>query len=221
MNNSKNIIYWAGIKNPIHADKYGGYEYFEYSKRTWQYFCERYGCTFVEFSDPVESDLFQYRINWQKIIFVFDELERRNINYDQIALVDSTSMYKWDAPNFFELTENKFVGWRDTDNMRWTRDSIDGYESFFNFKLDSTKYINSGFIIFNSLHKSIALSLQYFILFATSSQTFDCLLHIFIFVRSDIFGATISPFLRCSLMWVDLSNILRFSILLLRLFPSL
>ena len=63
-------------------------------------------------------------------------------------------MYKWNAPNFFELTERKFVGWRDVDNMRWTNDSIVGYKDFFKgFKLNRTKYINSGFIIFNELHK--------------------------------------------------------------------
>jgi hypothetical protein len=62
-------------------------------------------------------------------------------------------MYKWDAPNFFELTEGKFVGWRDLDNMRWTNDSIEGYKDFFEFELDRTKYINSGFIIFNKSHR--------------------------------------------------------------------
>ena len=150
----KNVIYWIGVVNPDHKDKYGDYNYFEYSKNTWKHFCKRFNCHFVEVNVPVEKDLFKFRINWQKIIFVFDELEKRGIKYDQIALVDSSCMYKWDAPNFFELTERKFVGWRDVDNMRWTNDSIVGYKDFFeDFKLDRTKYINSGFIIFNELHK--------------------------------------------------------------------
>ena len=150
----KNVIFWVGIVNPAHKDKYGDYDYFEYSKNTWKYFCKKNNCHFVEFSTPVEKDLTKFRVNWQKAIFVFDELEKRNIKYDQIALVDSSCMYKWDAPNFFKLTKNKFVGWRDIDNMRWVNDSIDGYKSFFkNFKLDRTKYINSGFIIFNASHK--------------------------------------------------------------------
>ena len=151
----KNIIYWIGIENPQHTDKYGGFEYFEYSKNTWKHFCEKYECEFVEFNVPVKDDLIEYRVNWQKILYVFDELERKGINYDQIALVDSTCMVKWDCPNFFELTEGKFVGWRDLDNMRWIKESIDGYSELFNYELDGTKYINSGFIIFNSLHRKL------------------------------------------------------------------
>ena len=150
----KNVIFWVGVINPDHKDKYGDYNYFEYSKNTWKHFCKKFNCHFVEFNTPVEKDLFKFRINWQKAIFVFDELEKKEIEYDQIALVDSSCMYKWDAPNFFELTERKFVGWRDVDNMRWPNDSIVGYKDFFgDFKLDRTKYINSGFIIFNESHK--------------------------------------------------------------------
>jgi hypothetical protein len=63
-------------------------------------------------------------------------------------------MIKWDAPNFFDLTDRKFVGWVDNDNMKWIYDSIQGYKEFFNgFKLDQSKYISSGFIIFNESHK--------------------------------------------------------------------
>tara|TARA_R110001606_G_scaffold399069_1_gene580306 strand:- start:1029 stop:2369 length:1341 start_codon:yes stop_codon:yes gene_type:complete len=157
----KNVIFWVGIENPDHKDKYGNYNYFEYSKNTWKHFCKRFDCHFVEFNIPIEKDLFKFRINWQKAIFCFDELEKQGVKYDQIALVDSSCMYKWDAPNFFELTERKFVGWRDTDNMRWTYDSIMGYKEFFdNFKLDTTKYINSGFIIFNESHKEFFQSFK-------------------------------------------------------------
>jgi len=156
----KNVIFWVGVINPDHRDKYGDYDYFEYSKNTWKHFCKRYDCHFIEFNTPVEKDLFKFRVNWQKAIFCFDELERQGIEYDQIALVDSSCMYKWDAPNFFELTERKFTAWRDLDNMRWINDSIVGYESFFNYKLDRIKYVNSGFIIFNELHKEFFQSFK-------------------------------------------------------------
>ena len=108
----------------------------------------------MEFDEPVESDLFKYRVNWQKAMFVFDELERKGIDYDQIFLVDSSCMIRWDAPNVFELTDHKFVGWPDTDNMRWIYDSIQGYKEFFDgFELDQDKYVSSGVIIFNEKHK--------------------------------------------------------------------
>jgi predicted O-methyltransferase YrrM len=152
----KNVIYWVGVKNDLYSSKYGNFEYFEYSKNTWKYWCEQNNCEFVEFSEPVEPDLTKFRINWQKAIFVFDELERRNIDYDQICLVDSSCMIKWDAPNFFELTNHQFTGWIDNDNMKWIYDSIVGYKDFFDgFKLDQSKYISSGFIIFNQQHKEL------------------------------------------------------------------
>jgi hypothetical protein len=152
----QNVIYWIGIKNNNLSSKYGNFEYFEYSKNTWKYWCKKNNCLFVEFNEPVEPNLFKFRVNWQKIIFIFDELERKKINYDQICLVDSSCMIKWDAPNFFHLTNKKFTAWRDTDNMKWIYDSIKGYRSFYNdFKLDQTKYINSGFMVFNKKHKEL------------------------------------------------------------------
>lgn len=149
----KNVIWWTGIVNPDHNDKYGEFKYFEYSRKSWEFWCKRNNCEFVAFTEPIEKDLTRHRVNWQKAIFVFDELKRRCIDYDQICLVDSSSIIKWNAPNFFELTDRKFCGIRDTDNLNWIHKSIKGYEEFFNYKLDSTKYINSGFIIFNESHK--------------------------------------------------------------------
>tara|TARA_R110000744_G_scaffold342881_6_gene448111 strand:+ start:374 stop:1741 length:1368 start_codon:yes stop_codon:yes gene_type:complete len=157
----KNVIWWIGVKNPQLNEKYGNYEYFDYSKNTWKHFCERYDCEFVEFSEPVEQDLFKFRVNWQKALFVFDELDKRGIEYDQIALVDSSFMYKWDAPNFFELTDHRFTAWHDKDNMRWIHESIQGYKPFFDgFELDQSRYVNSGFIIFNEKHKEFFQSFK-------------------------------------------------------------
>ena len=72
----KNVIYWVGVKNNLYSEKYGSFEYFEYSKNTWKYWCKQNDCLFIEFNEPVESDLTKFRINWQKAIFVFDELEK-------------------------------------------------------------------------------------------------------------------------------------------------
>jgi len=150
----KNVIFWPAIKNEKLSGKYGGFDYFEYSKKTWEFWCDKNNCLFVEFSDPVESDLFRYRPNWQKSIFVFDELDRRGINYDQIALMDSTTMPKWDCPNFFDLTKNKFTAWRDSDGIDWITDSVEGYKSFFdNFELKTYNYFSSGLLVFNESHR--------------------------------------------------------------------
>ena len=156
----KNVVWWVGVKGKNLAEKYGNFEYFEYSRKTWEYWCKKNDVLFVPFEEPVEEDLFEFRINWQKAIFCIDEIERRGIDYDQIALIDSTAMIKWDAPNFFELTEGKFTGWIDDDNMRWVYDSIQGYKNFFNYELDQEMYINSGFMIFNEKHRDFFKSLK-------------------------------------------------------------
>ena len=153
---TKNIVWWPAVVNKDHTDKYGGYDYFQYSRKTWEYWCERNNCEFVAFTEPIEKDLNRYRINWQKILFVFDELEKRNIEYDQICLVDSSFMIRWNTPNFFEMTDRKFTACRDMDNMRWIYDSIQGYKDFFDgFELDQYKYISSGVIIFNETHRKV------------------------------------------------------------------
>ena len=152
----KNVVWWPAIVNESHVDKYGGYNYFQYSKNTWEYWCKRNVCLFVPFTEPVEEDLVKYRVNWQKALFVFDELDKRNIEYDQICLVDSSFMARWDMPNFFEMTDRKFTACRDMDNMRWIYESIQGYKNMFDgFELDMSKYVNSGFMIFNESHKDL------------------------------------------------------------------
>jgi len=157
----KNIIWWPAIVHNELKDKYGQYDYFKYSRKTWEYWCKKNDVLFVPFVEPVENDLFKFRPNWQKAIFVFDELERRGIEYDQICLADSTCMIKWNTPNFFELTNRKFTAWRDIDNMKWVYDSIQGYKKFFNnFELDQSKYVNSGFMIFNEKHKKLFQSFK-------------------------------------------------------------
>ena len=109
---------------------------------------------FQPFRVPIHADFIQYRPQWQKCLYVFDEIDRLNIEFDQIALIDSTAMVRWDCPNFFDMTERKFVGWRDMDNLGWVYESVMGYKSLFdNFEFDFFKYINSGFMIFNNTHR--------------------------------------------------------------------
>ena len=161
MTQSKNVIWWTAINNPAHREKYGGYDYFEHSKKTWQYWCKKNNVEFVEFIEPRELDLKRFNPNWQKCLFVFDELEERNIEYNKIALIDSSAMIKWNAPNFFDLTDDRFTAWRDMDNMRWVHDSIVGYKKLYNdFECDILKYFNSGFMIFNKSHKKHFNSLK-------------------------------------------------------------
>ena len=159
----KNVIWWIGVKNEQYAEKYGGWEWMDISKKTWEYWCKKNDVLFVPFEKPIEKDLTRFRINWQKAIFVFDELERRDIEYDQICQIDCTHMIKWDAPNFFNLTNHELTAWRDMDNLRWIKESVNGYKNFFGgFELDTTIYTSSSPMIFNKKHKEVFTSLKEF-----------------------------------------------------------
>ena len=156
----KNVIFWVGVKNDQYAEKYGGWEWMDISRKTWEYWCEKHDVIFFPFEKPIDKDLVKYRINWQKSIYCFDLLDEAGIDYDQIFLVDATCMAKWDMPNIFELTDHKFTAWREKDNLRWVYDSIKGYEDFFSYKLNKHDYFSSGVIIFNKSHKDIFLEFK-------------------------------------------------------------
>ena len=66
----KNVIYWIGVNNPQLLEKYNNFEYFEYSKNTWKYWCKKNNCIFVEFDSPVESDLLNLELIGRKL-FLF------------------------------------------------------------------------------------------------------------------------------------------------------
>ena len=157
---SKNVVFWVGVKNQHYSEKYGGWEWMDISRKTWEYWCKKHDVIFFPFEEPINDDLVNYRINWQKSIYCFDLLDEAGIDYDQIFLVDATCMVKWDMPNIFELTDNKFTAWRETDNLNWVYDSVRGYEEFFSYKLNKHNYFSSGVIIFNKSHKDIFLDFK-------------------------------------------------------------
>ena len=159
----KNIVFLTSIKNSQHSDKYGGYEWMEISKKSWKYWCDKNECELFIYDNPNESDLFRYRVTWQRWFDVFDELEKNNIDYDKIFVVDSTSIVRWDCPNFFDMIDDRMVAWRDMSNLNWIYYSVEGYKPYFdNFELDLSKYINCGSIIINETHKDFLRDVKKF-----------------------------------------------------------
>lgn len=152
----KNVVFWVGVKNEQYSEKYGGWEWMDITRKSWEYWCKKHDVIFFPMEEPIEKDLTKFRINWQKAIYCFDILDDAGVNYDQIYLVDGMNIIKWDTPNVFELTNHKFTAWRDTDNLGWTYKSIVGYNYFFDgYKFDKEKYFSSGLIIFNEQHKDV------------------------------------------------------------------
>ena len=66
---------------------------------------------------------------WQKW-WVMEALENANVDYDQIATIDADTMVRWDTPNFFDMTNNKFSCMIDNDNVNWLHQSINIYQKF-------------------------------------------------------------------------------------------
>ena len=63
----KNVIWWVGVKNELYSEKYGGWEWMDISKKTWQYWCKKNNVEFVALEEPIEENLTDFRINWQKL----------------------------------------------------------------------------------------------------------------------------------------------------------
>lgn len=126
----------------------------EYSKQAWQYWCDKHGYQLVIYDSPRIEDTTKFKITVQRWFDIFDFLREKNIEFDQALMTDTTSIPRWDCPNFFKLTENKLTVRREIDNLNWVYESIQGYKDIFNgYNLDIAKYFNSGFVIFNKSHE--------------------------------------------------------------------
>ena len=161
----KNIIFWIGVKSqdPLLRKKHGYFKYLEYSKKTWQWWCKKHGVYFYEYDTPSLSDTGTHKVTWQRWFDVFDQLDKKGIKYNKIALIDGSSMIKWNTPNFFNLVKDKPTAFRSLENIKWIYEGVQGYKQLFgNFNFDLTKYNSCGFQIFDKAHKEFLLLLKEF-----------------------------------------------------------
>ena len=80
-------------------------------------------------------------------------------------MVDACSIPHWDCPDFFKLTGENMCGMYDMDNLGWVYESVEGYKHMFdNFNFDLTRYMNSGWVIFNKSHKKLFKEFEKFYL---------------------------------------------------------
>ena len=144
----RNIVFITSIKGLVDTS------YKEYCLNTWKYWCEKNNCELFVLDEEL-TDAKYMKPTWQRW-YVFDILDLNGVNYDQVAMVDVDTMIRWDAPNFFELTDRKFSAVIDNDNIGWIKQSIDGYKHFFkDVDLDWEDYFNCGFIVLNENHKEL------------------------------------------------------------------
>ena len=151
----KNVVFMPiVIPEDPKLSKFGGWEWMDYSKQAWQYWCDKMGYELVIYDSPSLKDTSKYRVTVQRWFDLFDFLDKKNIEYDQVAMIDACIFPHWDCPDFFQLTNNKFTVGIENDNLGWVYKGVRGYKNIFNgYNLDITKYFCSGFVIVNKSHR--------------------------------------------------------------------
>ena len=76
----KNVIWWPALKNLNHLDKYDGFKYFEYSRKSWEYWCEKNNHELVIYDECSLSDLVKYRVTVQRWFDIHDFLDKKIFN---------------------------------------------------------------------------------------------------------------------------------------------
>jgi len=136
--------------------KFGGWEWMDYSKQAWQYWCDKHGHQLVIYDSPQIKDTVKFKITVQRWFDIFDFLREKNIEFDQVLMIDACTIPRWDCPDVFKITNNKLTVRRDIDNLNWVYEGIQGYKDIFGgYDLDISKYFNSGFVIINKSHESL------------------------------------------------------------------
>ena len=106
----KNIVVIPAIKPADkNLDKFGGWGWMNYSIQAWSFWCKKYGYEVVIYDTPNIEDTSTYRVTVQRWFDVFKFLESKGIDYDQVCMVDASYIPKWDCPDIFQLTNNKFT----------------------------------------------------------------------------------------------------------------
>jgi hypothetical protein len=160
---STNVIFWVGVKSndSLLNEKHGGFKYFEYSKNTWKYWCDKNNITFFEYTTPELEDTGKHKVTWQRW---FDlEKQLSHTEWNKVAVIDASYMIRWDTPNFFDLTSDSLSCFQALENIKWVNEGIVGYQNLFSTtNFDLKKYIDCGFQVFTKTHLEFLKDLKQF-----------------------------------------------------------
>ena len=147
---AKNIIFIPCVPSK-HLSDVDNYK--ELSLSTWRHYANRIGAELMIMDTPLRNPD-EMKITWQRW-YVLEILEKNDIEYDQVLLVDADSVIHPDCPNFFELSENKFCAVHNDGSYDWVCRSYENYSKhlFEGFEFSLWEYFNSGFLIMNRSHK--------------------------------------------------------------------
>tara|TARA_B100000287_G_scaffold323286_1_gene307292 strand:+ start:2574 stop:3299 length:726 start_codon:yes stop_codon:yes gene_type:complete len=138
----KNIVYIVAINWKLQ----------ETSIKGWEYWCNKNDCDFYVIDEPV-VDVKDMAPHWQRY-YIYDILDNQNIEYDNILYVDADAMVKWDAPNFFEMSNGNLGVVKDFASYEWVWNGIKGYKQLFpTIDYDWNDYFCTSFLMSNKKHK--------------------------------------------------------------------
>ena len=147
---SKNIIF---IPNIDCGD--GRSTPYHYSVKSYQNWAKQYDdIEVVEWTEPL-MDVRKFHVIYQRE-WVFDILDHNEIDYDQVAVVDSDTIINPKCPNFFEKTNYEYTVVVQNADYEWVGRSIDGWHHHLlpnEIKPKVWEYHNAGFVIVNKKHK--------------------------------------------------------------------
>tara|TARA_Y100000310_G_scaffold189023_1_gene188975 strand:- start:992 stop:1753 length:762 start_codon:yes stop_codon:yes gene_type:complete len=126
---------------------------YHYSIDSWKQWAENNDAELFLLTElllPLE----EMAICWQRY-YLFDILDANEIEYDQVLMVDADTIVHPNTPNFFNMTEHKYVGVHNEGSYDWIIRSIENYSKhiFYGEMIDWWTYINGGFQIVNKVHK--------------------------------------------------------------------
>ena len=147
---SKNIIF---IPNVDCGD--GRSTPYHYSVKSYQNWAKQYDdVKVVEWTEPI-YDIEKFHVIYQRE-WVFDILDNNEIDYDQVAVVDSDTIINPKCPNFFEKTNYEYTVVLQNADYEWVGRSIDAWHHHLlpnEIKPKVWEYHNAGFVIVNKKHK--------------------------------------------------------------------
>ena len=117
---SKNIVVIPAVTpKDKKLDKFGGWNWMDISKKAWKYWCKKNGYELVIYDECSKEDLFKYRVTVQRWFDIHDFLEKKEIDYENVLMVDACSIPKWNCPDFFEFADGNLCAGLETDNLKW------------------------------------------------------------------------------------------------------
>jgi lipopolysaccharide biosynthesis glycosyltransferase len=123
---------------------------------SWKYWCNKYNHKLIVINKPI-VDVKYMSPHWQRY-YIYQILDKKNIDYNKILYVDADAIVKWDAPNFFKYleTDNNLGVVKDYASLEWIQNGLNGYKYLFNnIELDWEEYFCTGFLLSTKQHKEL------------------------------------------------------------------